>query len=113
MEKQGNCHDGDSMPAGMGGAYFYFRQSIGLLVATAGIVFTIVCYDKHYYGMGDLTVTWIGLILATVGMVFHEFRPYKAWDDWTLLRGWLNGPAEEEPAAGSPAVNQKESKKKQ
>eukprot|EP00951_Prasinocladus_malaysianus_P015146 scaffold115955_cov48-Prasinocladus_malaysianus.AAC.1 len=64
-------------PAESRGLFFYLRQSVGLLFASAGVAITIFGFDKYYYGLDNLAVTWIGLITAVVGLILHETRPYK------------------------------------
>jgi|UniRef100_A0A7S1SPE7 hypothetical protein len=105
----GNARDGEPLGPEHRGVYFFFRQTIGLVFACAGIAFTICCFEKYYYGLSNLAVCWIGLLMATVGLVLHEFRPYKAWDDWTLLKGWFNLENEE---PGAIAAGGAEGKKK-
>lgn len=76
--KEGNVKDGEPIPEGLAtGPYFYFRQLLGLLVTTLGVVFSIVCFDQYYYGMSNLLVTWTGLIVSVGGLIIHETRPYK------------------------------------
>lgn len=87
---EGNVRDGEPLPEGtVVGPWFVLRQAIGLLLGCAGVAVTVLGYDKFYYGLSNLAVTWAGLIVCCVGLALHETRPYKRWDDWTLMRGWF------------------------
>eukprot|EP00873_Tetraselmis_striata_P045411 jgi/Tetstr1/465675/TSEL_010318.t1 len=59
-------------------------------------------------GQGPAHAAILGGGLAFgLGLVLHELRPYKAWDDWTLVKGHFALDKQDQQAAAVKADSKK------
>ncbi|CAD7704529.1 unnamed protein product [Ostreobium quekettii] len=63
------------------GFVFFLRQYLGFSLAVVAAALLIAGYDRGWMSNNQLSLLCLGIVL--VGLLVHESRPFKRWENIT------------------------------